>query len=87
MDKSTRRSFMRRLAGIFIAPIAAIPIVREGVSYSVTFSSGLPPESTTRVRKITEATIGQYADYVSMQWDCGNGYLDIPGSKKMGRIR
>lgn len=95
-----RRSFMRRLAGVFAAPLAAIPLAKaiEPKEFAYHYTYLLPEGAVDKVAlyktdgngkilgKPVEYTIGEYSDYCSMQWDCGNGYLDIPGSKKMGKL-
>jgi hypothetical protein len=99
-----RRSFLRRLAGVFAAPLAAIPVAKAEIvsamnQFSYNYTTFSPEGQVDRVAlyktdgngnilgKPVECTIGEYSDYISMQWDCGDGYLDIPGSKKMGPFR
>lgn len=87
-----RRSFLRRLAGVFTTPLAAIPIVESKFAglipgndydYVTLYRTNGNGEFVVDPQTVT---IGQWSDYISMQWDVGNGYLDIPGSKKMGRL-
>lgn len=85
-----RRSFLRRLVAVFAAPSAVIAVTPPAATMMTTYLMGSDNIITgphTRPKPVMKATIGQYADYVSMQWDVGNGYLDIPGSKKMGKLK
>jgi hypothetical protein len=82
-----RRTFFRLsgAAALFSAAKRALPFVQkwEPVSYSVTFVSGLPPETTTRVlAEPMVATIGQWSDYINMQWDLGHGFLETEVDKQ-----
>jgi hypothetical protein len=95
-----RRSFFKALAGAVVLPSAAIPVVETGLMnvsllsleerLKLGRSTGTVDGVTLhRVNAVGPYTIGQYADYASMQWDVGHGYLDLGDIpyKKMGRLR